>query len=95
MREKKWVPNIYQPDDEAAIVKRLEKLAAKGWLLERAGAWGWSLRRVEPAQVRYALTYFPEASVFDPGPTEDQETYADYCLAAGWEFVSSYGPVQY
>ena len=95
MREKKWVPNIYQPDDEAAIVKRLEKLAAKGWFLERAENWGWTLRRGEPAQVRYAVTYFPGASVFDPGPTEDQETYADYCRAAGWEFVSSYGPVQY
>lgn len=95
MREKKWVLNIYQPDDEAAIVKRLEKLAAKGWFLERADNWGWTLRRGEPAQVRYAVTYFPEASVFDPGPTENQETYADYCRAAGWEFVSSYGPVQY
>ena len=95
MREKKWVLNIYQPDDEAAIVKRLEKLATKGWFLERADNWGWTLRRGEPAQVRYAVTYFPEASVFDPGPTEDQETYADYCRAAGWEFVSSYGPVQY
>ena len=95
MREKKWVPNIYQPDDEAAIVKRLEKLAAKGWFLERAENWGWTLRRGEPAQVRYAVTYFPEASVFDPGPTENQETYADYCRAAGWEFVTSYGPVQY
>lgn len=95
MREKKWVLNIYQPDDEAAIVKRLEKLAAKGWFLERADNWGWTLRRGEPAQVRYAVTYFPGASVFDPGPTEDQETYADYCRAAGWEFVSSYGPVQY
>ena len=95
MREKKWVLNIYQPDDEAAIVKRLEKLAAKGWFLERADNWGWTLRRGKPAQVRYAVTYFPGASVFDPGPTEDQETYADYCRAAGWEFVSSYGPVQY
>lgn len=95
MREKKWVLNIYQPDDEAAIVKRLEKLAAKGWFLERADNWGWTLRRGEPSQVRYAVTYFPEASVFDPGPTENQETYADYCRAAGWEFVSSYGPVQY
>ena len=95
MREKKWVLNIYQSDDEAAIVKRLEKLAAKGWFLERAENWGWTLRRGEPSQVRYALTYFPGASVFDPGPTEDQETYADYCRAAGWEFVSSYGPVQY
>lgn len=95
MKEKKWVPNIYQPDDEAAIVKRLEKLATQGWFLERAENWGWTLRRGEPAQVRYAVTYFPEASVFDPGPTEDQETYADYCRAAGWEFVSSYGPVQY
>lgn len=95
MREKKWVLNIYQPDDEAAIVKRLEKLAAKGWFLERAENWGWTLRRGKPAQVRYAVTYFPGASVFDPSPTEDQETYADYCRAAGWEFVSSYGPVQY
>ena len=95
MREKQWVPTIYQPDDEAAIVKRLEKLAAKGWFLERAENWGWTLRRGKPAQVRYAVTYFPGASVFDPGPTEDQETYADYCRAAGWEFVSSYGPVQY
>lgn len=95
MREKKWVPNIYQPDDEAAIVKRLEKLATKGWFLERADNWGWTLRRGKPAQVRYAVTYFPGVSVFDPGPTEDQETYADYCRAAGWEFVSSYGPVQY
>lgn len=95
MREKKWVLNIYQPDDEAAIVKRLEKLAAKGWFLERADNWGWTLRRGEPSQVRYAVTYFPGASVFDPGPTENQETYADYCRAAGWEFVSSYGPVQY
>ena len=42
MREKKWVLNIYQPDDEAAIVKRLEKLATKGWFLERADNWGWS-----------------------------------------------------
>ena len=95
MREKKWVPNIYQPDDEAAIVKRLEKLAAKGWFLDRAETWGWTLRRGKPSQVRYAVTYFPGASVFDPGPTEDQETYANYCRAAGWEFVSSYGPVQY
>ena len=61
MREKKWVPNIYQPDDEAAIVKRLEKLAAKGGVLERADNWGWTLRRGKPAQVRYAVTYFPGA----------------------------------
>ena len=68
MREKKWVLNIYQSDDEAAIVKRLEKLAAKGGFLERADNWGWTLRRGKPAQVRYAVTYFPGASVFDPGP---------------------------
>src|SRR5699024_7991850 len=61
----------------------------------RAENWGWTLRRGKPAQVRYSVTYFPGASVFDPGPTEGQETYADYCRAAGWEFVSSYGPVQY
>ena len=95
MRDRKFVVNLYQADDAAAMEKKLERLAERGWLLERVSNWGWHLRRAEPQQVKYTVTYFPDASVFDSGVTAGQETYADYCRAAGWKFVSAYGPIQY
>lgn len=94
-RDRKRQINWYQINDTEAIARHLENMAAKGWLLEKVDNWGWLYRRSAPAQVSYCIAFFPEASVFDPGPTGDQETYIDYCAAAGWEFVSSYGPTQY
>ena len=87
--------NWYQANDGDAIARHLEKMAARGWFLEKVGNFTWSFRRGEPRQVRYAVTYFPDASIFDAGPTERQETYIDYCKAAGWEFITAYGPIQY
>ena len=95
MRDRKFVVNLYQADDAAAMEKKLEQLAERGWLLERVTNWGWHLRRAEPQQVKYTVTYFPDASVFDSGVTAGQEVYGDYCRAAGWECVSAYGPIQY
>ena len=94
MKQKKQI-NWYQPNDSEAIARHLEKMAARGWFLEKAGQMTWTFRREEPRPVRYAVTYFPGASVFDGGPTCGQETYFDFCQAAGWEFVSAYGPIQY
>lgn len=85
----------YQFDDTEAIARHMEKMAGKGWLLEGADNWVFTYRRGEPAQVRYTVTFFPEASVFDPSLTEGQETYIDYCRAAGWELAAAYGPLQY
>ena len=84
----------YLPWDGTYAERHLEKMARKGWRLENAGNPFWIYQRAEPANLRYAITYFPTASVFDSGPTGDQMTYADYCAAAGWEMVSAYGPLQ-
>ena len=84
----------YLPWDGTYVERRLEKMARKGWRLEKADNLFWTYRRAEPADLRYAMTYFPAASVFDSGPTGEQMTYADYCAAAGWELVSNYGPLQ-
>ena len=84
----------YLPWDGTYAERHLEKMARKGWRLENAGNPFWTYRRAEPAELRYAITYFPAASVFDSGPTGEQMTYADYCAAAGWELVSNYGPLQ-
>lgn len=74
---------------------RLERMHAKGWHLEKATGAALRYRRGEREKVHYAVTCFPEASVFDGSPTEGQLTYADYCAQAGWEFVCAYGPIQY
>jgi len=94
MRNSKFQLNWYQANDTRAIEQKLEKMAARGWLLETLNNWGFRYRRGEPGAVRYCITYFPEASIFDGSLTEGQQTYADYCAAAGWEFVSAYGPMQ-
>ena len=95
MREKKKRRLVwYLPWDGAYVVRHLEKMARKGWQLENAGNPFWTYRKAEPANLHYAMTYFPDASVFDSQLTGEQETYADYCAAAGWEMVSTYGPLQ-
>ena len=86
---------LYQPvGDTAAMARHLEKRAEQGWLLERADNWWLRYRRSEPAELHYAVAFFPEATIFDAAPVEGQETYYDYCRAAGWEYVCSYGSIQ-
>lgn len=94
-RDKKWQLVWYQVNDSEAMAQRLEQMAARGWLLEKVSNRGWFYRRGEPGPVRYAITYFPEASIFDAALTQNQETYIDYCRAAGWELAAAYGPIQY
>lgn len=86
---------LYQVDDSEAVSRHLSKMAGKGWLLESVDNWNYTYRRSGPAEVQYAVTFFPEASCFDPGLMEGQETYVEYCEAAGWELAASYGPIQY
>ena len=94
-REKKRRMFWYQVDDCEAVSRHLEKMARKGWRLEGVDNWFYTYRRSEPLEERYTVTFFPDASYFDPGLTEGQETYVAYCRAAGWELAASYGPVQY
>ena len=93
-RDRKRALNWYQINDSEAIARHLERMAERGWLLEKAGSTLWTYRRGEPGPVKYTATCFPEASVFDAAPTPDQETYADYCRAGGWELAAAYGPLQ-
>lgn len=84
---------LYQLNDGEAIAAYLEKMARKGWLLEKFNNI-LTFRQIEPGEYKFAVTYFPEGSVFDPAPTEGQETYIDYCRAAGWELAAVRGPIQ-
>ncbi|NLU25129.1 MAG: DUF2812 domain-containing protein [Clostridiales bacterium] len=85
--------NWFQPNNGDAIAAYMEKMARKGWLLEKADRF-YTFRAIEPAELIFSVTYFPNASVFDPRPAEPQQTYLDYCREAGWELAASCGPQQ-
>lgn len=90
---KREIPNFLLFDYEA-VEAHLEKMAAKGWRLVTAGANVWKYRQAEPAKVKYAVTYVPDASVYDSEPTESQKTLADFCAREGWVKVSDWAQAQ-
>lgn len=80
--------------DQQAIQEKLEDMAGKGWMLEKTGSFMWTYKRMEPKKLRFSVTYFPNASDFDPGPTDGELTKIDYCRQDGWILVTSWGVMQ-
>lgn len=70
------------------FAKYLMEMAAKGWHFKEWGI-GLKFEKGEPAQVTYAVEVFTKASEQDLRPEPDTEEFAEYCEAAGWEFVDS------
>ena len=63
MREtKRELMPQYSYYDRTGIAAHLADMAAKGWMLEKLGAWGWRYRRTEPKKLRFSLAFFPAAS---------------------------------
>lgn len=94
MREKTYrfvFFSLYQWEEMA---RYLEGMAAKGWLLDRAGNTIWRFRRVPPQKLRFEIMFFPDASGFDPGPTEGLRTMEDYCARDGWRLLHQWGQAQ-
>lgn len=69
-------------------------MAAQGWMLEKPGNFLWKFRKTEPKKLHFAVTYFPNASELDPGPTEEQQIFEDYCARDGWKRFCQWGSMQ-
>ena len=80
--------------DHVGISRHLEKMAAKGWMLEKITNLGWVYRRIEPKQLHFTVSYYSQASEFDPEPTEDQKTFYDFCAHTGWQRACSSAQLQ-
>ena len=88
MKTTKRQTALYSFYDHTGIAAHLEKMAAKGWMLEAIRTNGpWRYRRMEPKKLRFAVTYFPTASDFKT-PDADQQEFLDLCQSAGWDFVA-------
>lgn len=73
--------------DHTGIGSHLEKMAAKGWMLERISNYGWVYRKMEPKKLHFAVSYYPKASEYDPEYPESQQTLHDFCAHTGWVLV--------
>lgn len=80
--------------DRTGVEQHLANMAAKGWMIDRVGAGGWVYRRTAPQTLRFAVTYYPKASEFDPGLTEGQQLYHAFSAQAGWQYVCSWAQMQ-
>ena len=94
MRKTKRVIAQFTFFDRTGIQNFLEKQARKGWMLEKISSYGWKFRRIEPQKIHFAVTYFPEASMFDPEPSEKQKSFWDLCEHTGWRLVSHNAQMQ-
>ena len=74
--------------DRAGIERHLVKMAEKGWMLDKIG-FLWTYRRTEPRKPAFSVCYFPQATVFDPEPTEEQQTFYDFCEHTGWTLAAA------
>ena len=80
--------------DFKGMEKYLEAMASKGWRLEKTGRYLWKYRRKEAAKLHYAVTYSPDASDFNPGPTAGQQSLEELCAAAGWQKAGEWSKMQ-
>ena len=85
---------LFSPYQGEAIAGYLEKMAARGWMLDKAGNSLWRFRRTEPKRLRVEVVFFPDASVFDPGPTPELQNLEEYCARDGWTVLARWGQAQ-
>ena len=80
--------------DHTGISGHLERMAAKGWMIEKIINTGWVYRRIEPKNIHFAVSYFPKASEFDPEPSEEQKMFHDFCAHTGWQLACTSAQLQ-
>jgi len=85
---KKWIPNIYNVTELEVLEEYLERQAAQGWILERAGMYGFTLKKGEPRNLRYCVD-IPSVHRKRGGTNEYLQSYYEMCEEAGWTLVGT------
>ena len=79
--KKKLRFELYEFHDYAGMVNHLEKMARKGWMLERMYPFVWIYRKIAPAQLRFAISY--------GDPLSEKNSNLN-----GWQYICSYNHMQ-
>ena len=88
MKDRKRRLELYSFYDHTGIERHLERMAEKGWMLEKVENNIWHYRRIKPEKLTFFVTYFPRASELDPEPGEEQKIFFDFCEHTGWKLAA-------
>lgn len=80
--------------DHTGIEAHFARMSKKGWLIEGISNFYWTYRRIEPKTIHFCVSYYPRASDFDPGPSQEQQTFHDFCAHTGWNLACSWHQMQ-
>lgn len=94
MKTKKRRLEYYSFYNHTGIEQHLKEMAQKGWLLESISNLYWIYRKIDPKDLHFCVTYYPRASDFDPEPSEDQQTFHDFCAHTGWQLACTWHQMQ-
>lgn len=89
MKSRKKIRRVFQPFryvecDEFA--EYLHRMSLKGWHFKEWSA-GLIFEKGEPVDITYDVEVFPKGTEMDTRPEDDAQEYAEYCQAAGWQFI--------
>ena len=79
-------PMIYTFYDHSSIEHHLESRARSGWRADGIGS-TIHYRRADPAEVKYAVTYFWGSGTWAP-PRRKEQRFMEYCIETGWILVA-------
>lgn len=80
--------------NHTGLESHFKRMAKKGWLIESISNFYWTYRRIEPKDIHFCVTYYPRASDFDPEPSEEQQTFHDFCAYTGWQLACTWHQMQ-
>lgn len=89
MKNKKWEIPMFSFYDHTGMERHLEKRARQGWLLEKMSGFGWTYRRIPPQSLSYTVSFFNQESLYEPEPSEQRQTFQEFCEHAGWKLAAS------
>lgn len=80
--------------DQLSLQTHFEKMAQKGWLIEKINSFFFQFRRITPQTLHISVTYFPDASDFDPAPSDKQQMMEAFAAKDGWKLLTRWGQMQ-
>ena len=86
--KKRYEISFYSFYDISGMQEHLEKMASKGWFLDKITNTFWCYHKDEPKKLHYSISYYAKASAFESEPSDGQQTFQEFCEYAGWKLVA-------
>ncbi len=91
MAEYKRRIELFSLYDHTNIEKHLEKMAAKGWMIDTIGSTFWRYKKTEPRKLRFSVVYYPKDVKEGAIISDDRQNFIDLCSSGGWNYVINSG----